>query len=125
VRQPLTTADKRRLRKQAREHYEEDWLAPFGSEQEKQLLRIWAKCGRVSQEDRKLIDEWLKDPAGRTRGNGSLSSFRSKAAAACAFSALSFLLKPEGRGPGHDRMDTLNRARTTSSTSLDIFHIYF
>jgi len=78
VRQPLTREDKKRLRKQAREHHGQDWLAPFGSEQEKQLLRIWAKRGRVSQEDLKLIDAWLKNPAAVKSGRDPLFLYAAK-----------------------------------------------
>jgi DNA-binding CsgD family transcriptional regulator len=72
VEKKLTRQDKRRLRAQDRKHYEQDWLAPFGSEQEKRLLRIWKKRGRVSQEDQILIDEWLKDPTAIKRGRDPL-----------------------------------------------------
>jgi hypothetical protein len=78
VRQPLTREDKKRLRKQTREHHGQDWLAPFGSEQEKQLLRIWAKRGRVSQEDLKLIDAWLKNPAAVKSGRDPLFLYAAK-----------------------------------------------
>ena len=78
VRQPLTREHKRRLREQAREHHGQDWLAPFGSEQEKQLLRIWAKRGKVSQEDLKLIDAWLKNPAAIKSGRDPLFVYAAK-----------------------------------------------
>jgi hypothetical protein len=78
VRQPLTREDKKGLRKEAREHHGQDWLAPFGSEQEKQLLRIWAKRGRVSQEGLKLIDAWLKNPAAVKSGRDPLFLYAAK-----------------------------------------------
>jgi hypothetical protein len=78
VQQPFTREDKKRLRKQAREHYEQDWLAPFGSDQEKQLLRIWRKRGTLSPEDQKLIDAWLKDPEAIKRSRGPLFLYTAK-----------------------------------------------
>jgi|SRR5579871_398997 len=78
VQQPLAREDKRRLRKEARKHYEEDWLAPLGSEQEKQLLRIWAKKGSVSREDLQLIDQWLQDPDAIKRGRDPLFLYAAK-----------------------------------------------
>jgi hypothetical protein len=67
-----TREEKRRLHKQAREHYQQDWLAPFGSPEEKQLLRILQKRGRLSHDESKLIDEWLKDPEAIKRGRDPL-----------------------------------------------------
>lgn len=72
MQQRLTREDKKRLREQDRKLYQQDWLAPFGSEQEKQLLRIWRKRGTLSREDQRLIDEWLKDPEAIKRGRGLL-----------------------------------------------------
>jgi len=74
----LTRQDKRRLREQDRKHYQQDWLAPFGSEQEKQLLRIWEKRGTLSREDRELINEWLRDPAAVKRGRDPLFLYAAK-----------------------------------------------
>lgn len=73
---PLSREDKKRLRKEARQRYGEDWLAPLGSEQEKQLLkqllRIWGKGGTLSPGDHKVIDEWIKSPEGVKRGRDPL-----------------------------------------------------
>ena len=74
----LTRQDKGRVREQDRKHYEQDWLAPFGSEQEKQLLRIWRKHGTLSLEDQKLINEWLKDPEAIKRGRDPLFLYTAK-----------------------------------------------
>jgi hypothetical protein len=52
---------KKGFREQARKQYEEDWLAPFGSEREKEMLRTLLKH-RASKEERQLIYEWLRDP---------------------------------------------------------------
>jgi hypothetical protein len=72
ARQSLTRKGKRKLREQARKRYEEDWFAPAGSVEEKQLLKRWAKYGKVSHEDLQLIDKWLTDPAGIKIGRGIL-----------------------------------------------------
>jgi hypothetical protein len=72
VQKPLARQDKRRVHKEARQRYAEDWLAPLGSEQEKQLLRTLQKRGRLSHEENRLIDEWLKDPVAIERGRNPL-----------------------------------------------------
>jgi DNA-binding CsgD family transcriptional regulator len=78
LQKPLGKEDKRKLRKEARNRIVEDWLAPSGSEQEKQLLRIWAKSGSVSREDLQLIDQWLKDPEAVRRGRDPLFLYAAK-----------------------------------------------
>jgi hypothetical protein len=74
--QQLTAADKKKLRKEARGLFEEDWFAPAGSVQEKQILRRWARRGRasgsVSDEDLQLIKKWLNEPDGIRKGRGRL-----------------------------------------------------
>jgi hypothetical protein len=72
VQKPLEREDKRRLRKEARHLYAEDWLAPLGSEQERQLLRIWRKRSTLTPADHKLIDEWIKSPEGVKKGREPL-----------------------------------------------------
>jgi hypothetical protein len=72
VQKPLEREDKRRIRKEARHLYAEDWLAPLGSEQERQLLRIWRKRSTLTPADHKLIDEWIKSPEGVKRGRDPL-----------------------------------------------------
>lgn len=62
VRQPLTKKEKEAFRELTRKFHERNWLAPAGSEQEKQLLRNWAKHGGLNQKDLQLIHEWLKNP---------------------------------------------------------------
>jgi DNA-binding NarL/FixJ family response regulator len=62
VRQPLTRKEKGALHELTRTFHERNWLAPAGSEQERQLLRNWAKHGGLSQKDLQLIHEWLKNP---------------------------------------------------------------
>jgi hypothetical protein len=78
VQQRLTREDKRIVREQDRKLYQQDWLAPFGSEQEKQLLRIWRKRGTLSPEDQRLIDEWLKDPEAIKRSRSPLFLYTAK-----------------------------------------------
>jgi hypothetical protein len=76
VQKPLAREDKRKLRKEARLLHAEDWLAPLGSEQEKQMLKqllvIWGKCGALSGGDHKVIDEWIRSPEGVKRGRDPL-----------------------------------------------------
>jgi hypothetical protein len=72
VQKTLGREDKKRLRKEARQRYAEDWLAPLGSEQERQLLKIWRKRGALSPADHKLIDEWITSPEGVKRGRDPL-----------------------------------------------------
>ena len=51
----MTTIEKRRLRDQKRRLLEKDWLAPAGSEQEKRILKRWAKHEGMSKQDRDMI----------------------------------------------------------------------
>jgi hypothetical protein len=78
VEKKLTRQDKSRLREQDRKLYQQDWLAPFGSEQEKKLLRIWRKHGPPNPEDRRLIEEWLKDPEAIKKSRGLLFLYTAK-----------------------------------------------
>jgi hypothetical protein len=61
-RQPLAKGNKKELRKQARELHEVDWLAPAGSEREKQFLKSWEKRGGPSTKELALIKEWVHNP---------------------------------------------------------------
>jgi hypothetical protein len=72
VEHKLTRQDKKKHHEQDRKRYAEHWLADFGSEDEKRLLRIWRKRGTLSPEDQKFIDEWLRDPLAIKRGRGLL-----------------------------------------------------
>jgi hypothetical protein len=60
--QPLAKEKKRELREHARKVHEDHWLAPAGSEQEKQLLERLTKQEGLSQKDRDLIYKWIDDP---------------------------------------------------------------
>ena len=61
LRQPSAKEQKRKLREEARNLHEKDWLAPAGSVLEKQFLTRWAKHG-LSQNDRELIYKWIDSP---------------------------------------------------------------
>src|SRR5579863_3263701 len=56
---PSEKQEKQELRSDARKLYEKDWLAPPGSEREKQFLRSWAKQDGLSPEERDQIHRWL------------------------------------------------------------------
>jgi len=56
-RQALTKAEKKKLRERDRNLLKDDWLAPAGSEQEKQILRKWAEQKGLSKEERAIIHE--------------------------------------------------------------------
>ena len=58
---PLAREEKSELHRQARQQYEKDWLAPKGSEQEKQFLRQWARQEK-SPELRDRICKWIDNP---------------------------------------------------------------
>jgi ATP/maltotriose-dependent transcriptional regulator MalT len=58
---PLTREEKEELR--------DNWLAPAGSEQEKQFLKRWAQREELSEADRALIREWHKTPDGFAKRN--------------------------------------------------------
>ena len=62
LRRGLAKARKRELRLQDRRRYEKDWLAPAGSELEKQFLRRWVQQDGLSKEDRDLIHRWISNP---------------------------------------------------------------
>ena len=58
---PLTDEQKAGLR--------DNWLAPAGSQREKQFLKKWAQREGLSAADRALIKEWHKTPDGCTKRN--------------------------------------------------------
>ena len=58
---PLTHAEKEELR--------DNWLAPAGSQREKQFLKKWAQREGLSEADRALIREWHKTPDGFAKRN--------------------------------------------------------
>lgn len=62
LRQGLAKPNKRLLRLQERRRLENDWLAPAGSEIEKQFLRRWVQHDELSKEDRDLINSWIRNP---------------------------------------------------------------
>ena len=58
---PLTHEEKEEIR--------DNWLAPAGSEREKQFLKRWAQREGLSEAHRALIREWHKTPDGFTKRN--------------------------------------------------------
>jgi DNA-binding CsgD family transcriptional regulator len=69
VQRPLKKENKRELREETRKRHEKNWLAPAGSERERQWLRGWAKRGGLSQKYLQLIHEWLNNPDEFARRN--------------------------------------------------------
>jgi ATP/maltotriose-dependent transcriptional regulator MalT len=62
---PLTYEKKEELR--------DNWLAPAGSEREKQFLKRWAQREGLSEAHRALIREWHKTPDGFAKRNTGFS----------------------------------------------------
>jgi hypothetical protein len=62
VKQQSAREQKRELREEARQLHEKDWLAPAGSEREKQLLERWARHGGLSPSELAFIKQWIDNP---------------------------------------------------------------
>jgi hypothetical protein len=50
------------FRLRERRRLENDWLAPAGSEMEKRFLRRWLRHDTLSEEDRRLVLSWIRNP---------------------------------------------------------------
>lgn len=66
---PSAKAQKRETRRAAREQLEFDWLAPAGSESERQYMTSLLKHGDLSREDRENIFKWMNSPNGFSKRN--------------------------------------------------------